>query len=128
MAIDGRRDRGSTRGAARGFETDFVILGTGFTVDPPARPELGDFADTDRDLGRPLHAAAGGANRGARRVSLARRRLRLHRAEPGTRALAREPSTASTTARRLSLGKVSGDIPAISEGAHGWRRASPPPS
>ena len=100
----------------RRFHTDFVILGTGFTTDPLAREELADYADKillwrDRytppselaheDLGKFPYLAADFAF--------------LER-EPGTAPWLKDIHCFNYGAT-VSLGKVSGDIPAISDGA-----------
>ena len=98
------------------FETDFVILGTGFTVDPRARPELAGFADK----------IATWADRFTPPADLASEELaHFPYLAPDFSFTEREPGTAPwlkdihcfNYAATLSLGKISGDIPAISEGA-----------
>jgi hypothetical protein len=98
------------------FETDFVILGTGFTVDVRARPELAGFADK----------IATWADRFTPPSDLASEELaRFPYLAPDFAFTEREPGTAPwlknihcfNHAATLSLGKISGDIPAVSEGA-----------
>jgi FAD-dependent urate hydroxylase len=100
----------------RTFEADFIILGTGFTVDPLARPELGDAA------GR----IAVWADRFTPPPELADAELgRFPWLGPHFEFTEKEPGAAPwladvhcfNYAATLSLGKVSGDIPAVSEGA-----------
>ncbi|MGE0719230.1 MAG: NAD(P)-binding domain-containing protein [Alphaproteobacteria bacterium] len=98
------------------FAADFMILATGFTVEVDVRPELAAFADrialwrdrytpppelADADLGR--HPYLGTA-------------FEFTEREPGT-----APWLADihcfNHASSLSLGKVSGDIPKVSDGA-----------
>lgn len=98
------------------LHTDFVILGTGFQVDPRSRPELQDYGaeialwqdrytppadEADEELGRFPYLG------------------------PDFSFQEREPGTAPWLARihcfnygaTASLGKITGDIPAISDGA-----------
>jgi cation diffusion facilitator CzcD-associated flavoprotein CzcO len=104
----------TTRGTH--FETDFVILGTGFTVDPLARKEIASYADriavwadrftpppdlADRELGRFPYLAGDFA---------------FTERTPGEAPWLRNIHCFNYAAS-LSLGKVSGDIPAISDGA-----------
>ena len=102
--------------SGRQFETDFVILGTGFTVDHRARPELAGFADR----------IATWADRFTPPADLASEELaRFPYLAPDFAFTERDPGTAPwlkdihcfNHAATLSLGKISGDIPAISEGA-----------
>ena len=102
--------------SGRQFETDFVILGTGFTVDVRARPELAGFADR----------IATWADRFTPPADLASEELaHFPYLAPDFSFTEREPGTAPwlkdihcfNHAATLSLGKISGDIPAVSEGA-----------
>jgi cation diffusion facilitator CzcD-associated flavoprotein CzcO len=102
--------------SGRRFDTDFVILGTGFTVDVRARPELAGFADK----------IATWADRFTPPADLASEELaRFPYLAPDFAFTEREPGTAPwlkdihcfNHAATLSLGKISGDIPAVSEGA-----------
>jgi cation diffusion facilitator CzcD-associated flavoprotein CzcO len=104
----------TTRGTH--FETDFVILGTGFTVDPLSRKEIAGYADriavwadrftpppdlADKELGRFPYLAGDFA---------------FTERTPGETPWL-ENIHCFNYAASLSLGKVSGDIPAISDGA-----------
>ena len=98
------------------FETDFVILCTGFTVDVRARPELAGFADR----------IATWADRFTPPADLASEELAHYPyLAPDFSFTEREPGTAPwlkdihcfNHAATLSLGKISGDIPAVSDGA-----------
>ena len=59
-----RRDAASAPGRP-GFETDFVILGTGFAVDHAARPEFADSRPEIASWGDRYTPAAGGGERRA---------------------------------------------------------------
>ncbi len=98
------------------LRTDYLILGTGFTVEPDARPELGEDADRillwkDRytpppeldhpDLGNFPYVSGDFA---------------FQEREPGTAPWLTRIHCFNYGAS-LSMGKVSGDIPGISEGA-----------
>ncbi len=74
-----------TTRSGRGFETDFVILGTGFEIDLAARPEFGDAAREIALWEDRYTAAARGGEPRPRQVSLARRRLLADREDPGRR-------------------------------------------
>ena len=100
----------------RTFHADFVIASTGFTADPLHRPELSRIA----------HAIAVWGDRivppeGYESAELAR----FPYLGPAFEFLAREPAAAPWLANlhcfnyaaNLSLGKISGDIPAVSDGA-----------
>jgi FAD-dependent urate hydroxylase len=98
------------------FETDFVILCTGFTVDHRARPELAGFAEE----------IATWADRFTPPADLVSEELaHFPYLAPDFGFTEREPGTAPwlkdihcfNHAATLSLGKISGDIPAVSEGA-----------
>ena len=104
----------TTQGAR--LATDFLILGTGFTTDPLARSELGGYADKielwrDRYQPPPGEENADLAN--------------FPYLNPDFSFREREPGTAPWLGKiycfnygaSASLGKVSGDIPGISEGA-----------
>jgi cation diffusion facilitator CzcD-associated flavoprotein CzcO len=104
------------------FETDFVILCTGFTVDPLARPELASYADR----------IATWSDRFTPPEDLASEELaRFPYLAPSFAFTEREPGCAPwlkdihcyNYAATLSLGKVSGDIPAVSDGAAMLARA-----
>ena len=98
------------------LQTDFVILGTGFTIDPTAREELGEFAEQVllwRDVYHPP-------------PQLAHSELGLFPyLNDDFGFLERTPGAAPwlqhihcfNYGATVSLGKISGDIPAVSEGA-----------
>ncbi|MBS9477599.1 NAD(P)-binding domain-containing protein [Ancylobacter radicis] len=101
----------------REFRADFLILGTGFSIDPAAREELADYRDAiacweDRFTPPPEEA-----NRDLGRFPWLADDFSFTEKEPGT-----APWLANihcfNYGATMSLGKVSGDIPAISEGAH----------
>ncbi|MGS1096309.1 NAD(P)-binding domain-containing protein (plasmid) [Aquamicrobium terrae] len=95
---------------------DFLILGTGFTVDPLARKELDGYADKIllwRDRFTP---PAGQENTDLGKFPYLADDFSFLEREPGQAPwLANIHSFNSSAA--ASLGKVSGDIPGISEGA-----------
>jgi cation diffusion facilitator CzcD-associated flavoprotein CzcO len=104
------------------FETDFVVVCTGFTVDPPARPELASYGER----------IAIWADRFTPPVGLESEELaHFPYLAPSFAFTERDPGTAPwlknihcyNYAATLSLGKVSGDIPAVSEGAAMLARA-----
>jgi cation diffusion facilitator CzcD-associated flavoprotein CzcO len=104
--------------SGRVFRTDHVILGTGFSVEPTSPPFLQDFADRiatwgDRYTPPPQERSAELAAFPWLSDDFA-----FTEREPGS-----APFLANlhcfNYAAAMSLGKVSGDIPAISEGA-GW--------
>jgi cation diffusion facilitator CzcD-associated flavoprotein CzcO len=98
------------------YETDFIIFGTGFKVDLSMRPELAEFAPHIRLWRDRFDVPEGMAN------------LELESSPDlgdGFEFLEKSPGACPALARlhcfnypaTLSHGKVSGDIPAISEGA-----------
>ena len=100
----------------RVFRTDFVILGTGFSIDPAARPELGDYRDAVACWEDRFTPAPEEANRDLGRFPWLADDFSFTEKQPGA-----APFLANVHcfnyAATVSLGKVSGDIPAISEGA-----------
>ncbi len=113
-----RGEGGIVIDTARGrrFETDFVILGTGFTVEPDARPELAHVADRialwrDRYTPPPAEAHADMGTFPYLSGTFA-----FQAREPGTLPWLQDVHCFNYGAT-ISLGKVSGDIPAISDGA-----------
>ncbi len=115
IAVQGPEVVIDTRDGRR-FGTDFVILGTGFTVDPPTRPELAAYADQIL-LWRHCYTPP---------KALAHRELgQFPYLSPDFAFREREPGRAPWLGNihcfnygaTLSLGKVSGDIPAVSDGA-----------
>ena len=102
----------------RRFQTDFVILGTGFDIDPMTRPELEGFADRiacweDRYTPPPDEA-----NPALGRFPWLARDFGFTEKTPGAAPFLGDIHCFNYGAA-ISVGKVSGDIPAISEGA-GW--------
>lgn len=105
-----------TTTAGRVFETDFVILGTGFDIDPRRRPELAGFSDQiacweDRYTPPPEEE-----NRSLGRFPWLERDFSFTERTPGAAPFLRDIHCFNYGAA-ISLGKVSGDIPAISDGA-----------
>ncbi|TVQ38813.1 MAG: NAD(P)/FAD-dependent oxidoreductase [Geminicoccaceae bacterium] len=100
----------------RRFLTDFVILGTGFTIEPDARPELADVAGRialwrDRYTPPPHEAHPDMASFPYLSGSFA-----FQPREPGDLPWLQDVHCFNYGAT-ISLGKISGDIPAISDGA-----------
>lgn len=104
----------TVRGAK--LATDFVILGTGFTIDPRARPEMAEYAEqilrwcdhytppadlAHDDIGRFPYLAAD---------------FSFQECTPGQAPWLKHIHSFNYGAT-ISLGKISGDIPAVSEGA-----------
>ncbi len=111
---EGRLSIRTARGPA--LAADFLILGTGFGVDPRAVPEIAAFAGeiaTWEDRYRPPPALA---NADLARFPYLGRAFEFVERHPG-----RAPWLANLHAfnygAMVSLGRVSGDIPAVSEGA-----------
>ena len=98
------------------FETDFLLLGTGFTVDPMARTEFGESAG-DILLWEDVYKPPPGEE--------CPELGRFPYLGPDFTFRARAPDTATwlknvycfNHGATASLGKVSGDIPAVSDGA-----------
>jgi cation diffusion facilitator CzcD-associated flavoprotein CzcO len=100
----------------RRFHTDFVILATGFTVDPVARTELAEYVDNIllwRDRYTP---PAQLENDELGRFPYLAPNFAFQERQPG-RSPWLQHIHCFNYAANLSLGKVSGDIPAVSEGA-----------
>ena len=98
------------------LETDFLILGTGFRIEPDARPELAEHSDQIllwRDCYTPPpgleHAELGN-------FPYVGRDFAFRPKDPVKSSWLRQVHCFNYGAT-LSLGKVSGDIPGISEGA-----------
>ncbi|KAA0970419.1 NAD(P)/FAD-dependent oxidoreductase [Aureimonas fodinaquatilis] len=102
--------------SGRSFTTDFVLLGTGFTVDPKLRPELRFVAS---------HIACWEDRFTPRETEQNREQGRYPWLNDDFSFVERDMGKAPwladihcfNYASAMSLGKVSGDIPAISEGA-----------
>jgi cation diffusion facilitator CzcD-associated flavoprotein CzcO len=103
--LDGRR-----------FDTDFVILGTGFAVDTLARPELAAFAGRIATWADRYTPPPAEANPGLGTYPWLADDFSFTEKAPGTAPLLSKIHCFNFGAS-ISLGKVSGDIPAISEGA-----------
>jgi len=100
----------------RRFTTDFVILGTGFTTDPLAREEMADYADKIllwRDRYTPPLALA---HEDLGKFPYLAGDFAFQEREPGTAPWLKDIHCFNYGAT-VSLGKISGDIPAISDGA-----------
>ncbi|WP_447555606.1 NAD(P)-binding domain-containing protein [Vreelandella sp. EE22] len=101
------------QGEVRG---DFLILGTGFEIDPLARTELAGYADRIllwRDCYQPPDALA---HDELGKFPYVGRDFAFQEREPGTAPWLNNIHCFNYGAS-VSLGKVSGDIPGISEGA-----------
>jgi FAD-dependent urate hydroxylase len=100
----------------RTFTVDFVVLGTGFSVDTLARPELAAYADRIATWGDRYSPPPEEAEPGLATSPWLADDFAFTEKAPGT-----APWLANihcfNYGATLSLGKVSGDIPAISEGA-----------
>ena len=104
------------------YEADFVILGTGFTIDPMSRTEFGEAAD-DILLWQDVYTPpADEQSRDLGRFPYLNADFTFREKEPGT-----APWLANVYCfnygASASLGKVSGDIPGISDGAAWLTRA-----
>ncbi|WP_099827876.1 NAD(P)-binding domain-containing protein [Oceaniglobus indicus] len=98
------------------YETDFLILGTGFTVDPMARSEFGDAADNIllwQDVYQP---PKGEEHRDLGRFPYLNPDFTFREKVEGTAPWLSNVYCFNYGAT-ASLGKVSGDIPGVSEGA-----------
>lgn len=100
----------------RVFRTDFVILGTGFDVDPASREELGDYRAAIACWEDRYTPPPGEANRALGRFPWLADDFAFTEKVPGTAPWLADIHCFNYGAT-MSLGKVSGDIPAISEGA-----------
>ncbi|MBW9089129.1 NAD(P)/FAD-dependent oxidoreductase [Rhizobium wenxiniae] len=98
------------------FRTDFVILGTGFTVDPLARSELEPYKDQIACWEDRITPPADEANPSLGRFPWLEDDFSFTEKTPGKAPWLKNIHCFNYGAT-MSLGKVSGDIPAISEGA-----------
>jgi FAD-dependent urate hydroxylase len=121
MAAAGDAVRIDTVGRKR-FATDFVIVCTGFTVDPPARPELAGYADKIAIWADRFTPPAGLESEELARFPYLAPSFAFTERDPGTAPWLKDIHCYNYAAT-LSLGKVSGDIPAVSEGAAMLARA-----
>ena len=100
----------------RRLETEFVILGTGFDTDPMHQPVLAPYADNVLQWRDRYAPPPGLANDSLARFPYLARDFSFAEREPG-----RTPWLGRihcfNYGARLSLGNLSGDIPAVSEGA-----------
>lgn len=100
----------------RRFDTDFVILGTGFRVDPLSRPEVAAFSDQIAMWSERFTPPPELANAELGRFPYLADDFAFTAREPGGAPWLQNVHCFNYAAS-LSLGKVSGDIPAISDGA-----------
>jgi len=104
------------------YEADFVILGTGFVIDPMARTEFGDTAGNIQ-LWRDVYTPPEGEESGdLGRFPYLNTDFTFREKHPGTAPWLSNVYCFNYGAS-ASLGKVSGDIPGISEGAAWLARA-----
>ncbi|MEO1019596.1 MAG: NAD(P)/FAD-dependent oxidoreductase, partial [Pseudomonadota bacterium] len=115
MAQVGDTVRVTTKGGAE-LETDFVILGTGFTVDPMARTELDNYADKILLWCDHYTPTPDLENEEIGNFPYLDESFAFQEREAGAAPWLRHIHCFNYGAT-ISLGKVSGDIPAISEGA-----------
>ena len=102
--------------AGRSFATDFAILGTGFEIDLAARPELGDGARQIALWSDRYRPPPEDENPGLGRYPWLAGDFSFTEKMPGAAPFLTRIHCFNFGAT-LSLGKVSGDIPAVSEGA-----------
>ena len=102
--------------------TDFVILGTGFTVEPLARTELTGYADKIVLWGDRYSPPEGEANEELANFPYLSPDFSFQSDDPDAEHFLRNIH-AFNYAATVSLGKVSGDIPGVSDGAAWLARA-----
>lgn len=100
----------------RVFRTDFVILGTGFSIDPVSRAELAPYQDRIACWEDRYTPPVGEENPGLARFPWLEDDFSFTEKEPGAAPWLKDIHCFNYGSS-VSLGKVSGDIPAISEGA-----------
>ncbi|MGV8938283.1 MAG: NAD(P)-binding domain-containing protein [Allorhizobium sp.] len=100
----------------RVFRTDFVMLGTGFSIDPVSRDELGPDRDQIACWEDRYTPPAGEENPALGRFPWLDDDFSFTEKETGTAPWLKDIHCFNYGAS-ISIGKVSGDIPAISEGA-----------
>ena len=105
-----------TTTGGRIFRTDFVILGTGFDIDPVCRSELAPYQDRIACWEDRYTPPPGEENPGLGRFPWLNSDFSFTEKEPGTAPWLKDIHCFNYGAS-VSVGKVSGDIPAISEGA-----------
>jgi FAD-dependent urate hydroxylase len=98
------------------FVTDFVILATGFTVDPLARPELASYADQIATWAHRFTPPAGLESAELASFPYLAPDFSFTERTPGKAPWLKDIHCYNYAAT-LSIGKVSGDIPAVSAGA-----------
>ncbi|WVT75873.1 NAD(P)/FAD-dependent oxidoreductase (plasmid) [Sinorhizobium chiapasense] len=98
------------------FRTDFVILGTGFSIDPMSRSELAPYQDRIACWEDRYAPPPGEENPGLGRFPWLNADFSFTEKESGTAPWLKDIHCFNYGAS-VSVGKVSGDIPAISEGA-----------
>ncbi|MDF8358889.1 NAD(P)-binding domain-containing protein [Ensifer adhaerens] len=98
------------------FRTDFVILGTGFSIDPLSRSELAPYQDQIACWDDRYAPPPGEENPGLGRFPWLNGDFSFTEKDPGTAPWLKDIHCFNYGAS-VSVGKVSGDIPAISEGA-----------
>ena len=98
------------------FRTDFVILGTGFSIDPLSRNELAPYQDKIACWEDRYTPPPGEENPGLARFPWLGEDFSFTEKKPGTAPWLKDIHCFNYGAS-VSVGKVSGDIPAISEGA-----------
>ena len=121
MAMAGDAVRIDTVSGKR-FETDFVILCTGFTVDPLARPELAGYADQIATWADRFTPPEGLESEELSGFPYLAPDFSFGERTPGAAPWLKDIHCFNYAAT-LSLGKVSGDIPAVSDGAAMLARA-----
>lgn len=100
----------------RVFRTDFVMLGTGFSIDPVSREELGPYRDRIACWEDRYTPPADEENPALGRFPWLEDDFSFTEKQPGTAPWLKHIHCFNYGSS-ISLGKVSGDIPAISEGA-----------
>jgi cation diffusion facilitator CzcD-associated flavoprotein CzcO len=106
----------------RGFNADFVILGTGFTIDPRLRPELREVSDRVACWEDRYTPPPGEANPELGRYPWLANDFSFTERVPGEAPWLADVHCFNYAAA-MSLGEVSGDIPGISEGARWLARS-----
>jgi FAD-dependent urate hydroxylase len=99
----------------RALETDFIILGTGFNIDPAAQPMLGDAAKNIKVWGDCYAPPPGEENAELAHSPYLNKDFSFMDRDGATPWLDR--IHCFNHGSKLSLGNISGDIPAISDGA-----------
>ena len=104
------------------FRTDYVILGTGFSIDPTQREELSLFGDRIACWEDRYTPPAGEENPSLARFPWLAEDFTFTEKEKGTAPWLKHIHCFNYSSA-VSVGKVSGDIPAISEGAQWLARS-----